>query len=122
MTLQRVTSELDDSLEDLPREKLNEFSAYLNIYAKIIPNIIGNVKPSEVEKAKSIALSLADYGEQIFEEIKKRATEDAGEEILKPQKELGFITQYFSNLSMFKHPIFKRFRALTKTMFPNCHG
>lgn len=115
--LQRVTSELDDSLEDLPREKLNEFSAYLNIYAKIIPNIIGNVKPSEVEKAKSIALSLADYGEQIFEEIKKRATEDAGEEILKPQKELGFITQYFSNLSMFKHPIFKRFRALTKTMF-----
>ena len=115
--LQRMINELDDTLETMNLGKLREFSENLTVYGRVIPNVIGSVNPDKISKAMSINYKISNYIDQIHEEIKKRSTGDSEVDLQTPDKEIGFVTQYFSNLSMLKHPIFKKFRTLTKNMF-----
>lgn len=116
--LERMLSDIDFGLEHgLSESKIHRYITYIDTFNTVLPYIKGNLKEQDRPLLTEIGDTLRMRGVILQDELKSRIISDIP--IDKPFKEMGFVGQYLTNLSMYKHPIFVKFRELVKGLFQN---
>lgn len=104
----------EGGLETLEETELAEYLTIIKSYTIVLPNMT-KYSPNDSSTVSQVLLTLLQLQSQIEEKIKDNILESEDDKV--EVKEFGNITQYFSNLSMINHPIFKKLRVLIKEMF-----
>lgn len=115
--LQRMVNSIDENVENgLTLPKVSEFLTYIKVYDHVIPNVKSRLSEEDRKKMTEVDDNLRMRREMLQDQLESMIHDGTP---AKPVKEMGFVQQYLTNLSMYRHPIFLKFRELVKSMFFN---